>query len=156
MGKAMEEEFITLQHNQTWDLVPFSTDMNLIGCKWMYRIKYNPNGTILKHNARLVAKGFLQTPRVDYAETFSPIVKAPTIRVLFTLAITFGWDIQQVDINNVFLNGDLTENVYMSQSEGFTNSRFPSHVCKLRKSLYGLKQAPRLVQISHVCSHGDF
>ena len=117
--------------------------MNLIGCRWVYRIKYNPNGTVLKHKTRLVAKGFLQPPGVDYAETFSLVVKAPTIRVLFTLVVTFGWDIQQVNIDNAFLNEDLTEEVYMSQPEGFIDARYPSHVCKLRKSLYDLNQAPR-------------
>lgn len=109
----------------------------------MFKVKYNSDGTILKHKARLVAKGFHQTPGIDFEETFSPVVKAPTIRVLFTLAVTFGWDIQQVDVNNAFLNGDLHEAVFMVQPEGFVDDQFPTHVCKLRKSLYGLKQAPR-------------
>lgn len=139
----MTEEFTALKQNGTWVLVPYSNNMNLIGCKWVYRIKYNPNGSILKFKARLVAKGFLQNPGVNYMKTFSPVIKAPTIRVLFTLAVTFGWDIQQVDINNAFLNSDLTEEVYMSQPEGFEDKSFPSHVCWLKKSLYGLKQAPR-------------
>ena len=140
---AMKEEFSALQRNHTWELVPFSKDMNLIGCKWVFRVKYNPNGTILKHKTRLVAKGFLQNPGINYVETFSPVVKAPTIRVLFSLAVTYGWDIQQVDVNNTFLNGELEEEVFMSQPEGFISSRYPSHVCRLKKSLYGLKQAPR-------------
>lgn len=101
----MQEEFSALQHNDTWDLVSFSSSMNLIGCKWMFRVKYNPDGSILKYKAWLVAKGFLQTLKVDHAKTFSPIIKTPTIWVLFSLAITFGWDIQQVDVNNAFLNG---------------------------------------------------
>jgi len=117
--------------------------MNLIGCKWVFRTKYKADGSILKHKACLVAKGFLQTPGIDYLETFSPVVKAPIIRVLFALAVHFGWDIQQVDINNVFLNGELVEDVYMTQPTGFVDSNFPSYVCKLKKSLYGLKQAPR-------------
>jgi len=87
--KAMEEEFIALQHNHTWDLVHFSIDMNIIGYKWVFRIKYKSDGTLLKYQARLVAKGFLQTPGIDYVETFSPVVKAPTIRVLFSLAVYF-------------------------------------------------------------------
>jgi len=110
----MQEEFHALQFNQTWELVPYSLDMNLIGCKWVFRIKYNSDGSILRHKARLVAKGFLQNLGIDYNDTFSPVVKAPTIRLLFSLALTFGWDIQQVDINNAFLNGELTENVYMT------------------------------------------
>ena len=79
----MQEEFTALQSNHTWDLVPFSSDMNLIGCKWVFCVKYKFDGSILRHKARLVVKGFLQTPGIDYGETFIPIVKAPTIRVLF-------------------------------------------------------------------------
>ena len=75
--KAMEEEVSTLHRNHTWDLVPFSKDMNLIGCKWVFRIKYKPDGSILEHKAKLVANGFLQNPGLDYTETFSPVVKAP-------------------------------------------------------------------------------
>ena len=89
----MEEEFAALQRNHTWDLILFYEDMNLIGCKWVFRVKYNHDGTVVKHKAWFVAKGFFQTPGVDYVETFSPIVKALIIRVLFTLTITFGWDI---------------------------------------------------------------
>ena len=113
--------------------------MNIIGCKWVFRIKYKADGTFLRYKARLVAKGFHQNPDIDYAETFSPVVKAPTIRVLFSLVVTFGWDIQQVVVNNAFLNGDLSENVFMSQPEGFVHSQFSTHVCKLNKSRYGLK-----------------
>ena len=91
---TMKEEFSALQRNHTWELVPFSKDMNLIGCKWVFRVKYNPDGTILKHKVHLVAKGLLQNPGIDYAETYSPVVKAPTIRFLFSLAVTYGWDIQ--------------------------------------------------------------
>ena len=116
---AMNNEYLALQRNKTWDLVPFSYEMNLIDCKWVFRVKYNPDGSILKHKARLVAKGFLQNPGINYVETFSPVVKAPTIRVLFSLAVTFGWDIQQVDVNNAFLNGDLNEAVFMTQPKGF-------------------------------------
>ena len=86
----MNDEYSALQRNHTWDLVHFSSDMNLIDCKWVFRVKYNFDGSVLKHKARLVAKGFLQNPGVDYSETFSPVVKALTIRVLFSLAITFG------------------------------------------------------------------
>jgi len=139
----MEEEFIDLQKNNTWELVPFFDDMNLIRCKWVFRIKYNSDGSVLKYKVRLVAKGFLQNSGIDYVETFSLVVKAPTIRVLFSLAVTFGWDVQQVDVNNAFLNGDLEEEVFMSQRDGFVSSAHPSHVCKLKKFLYRLKQAPR-------------
>jgi len=91
--KTMEDEYRALEKNHTWVLVPFSSDMNLIGNKWIFRIKYNSDRSILKYKARLVAKGFLQNSRVDYADTFSPVVKAPTIRVLFSLVVQFGWEI---------------------------------------------------------------
>ena len=96
-----------------------------------------------KYKARLVAKGFQQTPGVDFSETFSLVVKASAIRIVFTLAVSRGWDIQQIDINNAFLNGDLDEEVFMSQPDGFVDQAKPTYVCKLHKALYGLKQAPR-------------
>ena len=96
-----------------------------------------------KYKARLVAKGFQQTPGVDFFETFSSVVKASTIRIIFTLAVSRGWDIQQIDINNAFLNGDLHEEVFMSQPDGFVDQAKPTYACKLHKALYGLKQAPR-------------
>jgi len=108
-----------------------------------FPVKFKPNGSVLKYKTRLVAKGFLQNPGFDYVEPFSLVVKAPTIRVLFSLTVSFGWEIQQVDVNNAFLNGNLAKTVYMAQSEGFVNVSKPTHVCRLIKSLYGLKQAPR-------------
>ena len=83
----MEDEYRALERNHTWVLVPFSSDMNLIRNKWIFWIKYNFDGSILKYKARLVAKGFLQNPRVDHADTFNPVVKGPTIRVLFSLVV---------------------------------------------------------------------
>ena len=109
----------------------------------MFRTKLKADGSLDKYKARLVAKGFQRTPGVDFSETFSPVVKASTIRVVFTLAVSRGWGIQQIDINNAFLNGDLQEEVFMVQPEGFINPMKPHHECKLRKVLYGLKQAPR-------------
>lgn len=104
-------------------------------------MKENPDGTINKYKARLMVKGFLQTPRLDFKETFSIVVKAATIKIILTLAVNNGWMLRQVDINNVFLNGDLIENVYMPQPEGFEDKNKPDYVCKLKKTLYGLKQA---------------
>ena len=93
--------------------------MNVVANKWVYRIKRKADGTLDRLKARLVAKGFQQTAGVDFFETFSPVVKAPTVRVVLTLAMTYGWQIQQIDINNAFLNGGLKETVYMKQPDGF-------------------------------------
>jgi histone deacetylase 1/2 len=140
--KTTESEYSALMKNETWSLVPLPAHRRPIGCKWVFRIKENPDGSINKYKARLVAKGFSQEPGFDYKETFSPVVKPVTIRIILTLALSFQWDIQQIDINNAFLNGFLQEEVYMAQPPGFVNSD-PSLVCKLHKALYGLKQAPR-------------
>lgn len=113
-----------------------------IGCKWVFRVKENPDGSINKHKARLVANGFHQQPGFDYTETFSPVVKPTTIRIILTLALSNGWPLQQLDVNNAFLNGDLDEEVYMEQPPGFI-SQDSSLVCRLHKALYDLKQAPR-------------
>ena len=139
----MEEEYNALVLNNTWDLVPSSAASRVVQCKWVFRTKLKADGSLDKYKARLVAKGFQQTPGVDYDETFSPVIKASTIRIVFTTDVSRGWDIQQIDINNAFLNGDLREEVFMTQPECFSDSAKPHHVCRLRKALYGLKQAPR-------------
>lgn len=139
---AMEEEFTALKKNHTWDLVPLPPGKAPIGCKWVFRLKRHPDGTIERYKARLVAKGFHQTPGFDFSETFSPVIKPVTIRLVLSIALSHSWSIRQLDINNAFLNGHISEDVYMTQPEGFTNGD-STLVCKLRKSLYGLRQAPR-------------
>ena len=140
---AMCDEFNALLRTQTWNLVPRFSPMNVIGCKWVFRVKRNPDGSVSHYKARLVAKGFHQRPGIDYQETFSPVIKPTTIRVVLSLALSHDWPVHQLDVNNDFLHGHLMEEVYMSQPPGFVDPTRPDHVCRLHKSLYGLKQAPR-------------
>ncbi|CAN1152879.1 Retrovirus-related Pol polyprotein from transposon RE1 [Linum perenne] len=141
---AMEAEFNALLHNHTWILVPPpSANHRVVGNKWVYRIKRHPDGTIARYKARLVAKGYHQTEGIDYTETFSPVIKPASVRLILSIALSRNWSISQLDVSNAFLHGDLEETVYMSQPPGFINPVYPNHVCLLKKSLYGLKQAPR-------------
>ncbi|KAM2102749.1 hypothetical protein ACFX1T_000977 [Malus domestica] len=139
----MQEEFDALQTQGTWVLVPAPCDKNVIGSKWVYKVKRNSDGSISRYKARLVAQGFSQEKGLDYTETFSPVVRHTTVRLILSLAAIHKWDLRQLDIKNAFLHGELQEEVYMKQPQGFVNSQLPTHVCKLVKSLYGLKQAPR-------------
>ncbi|KAH9725755.1 retrovirus-related pol polyprotein from transposon RE2 [Citrus sinensis] len=141
--QAMSDEYEALIRNKTWLLLPSSAEHKVVGKKWVFRVKQNSDGSIAKYKARLVAKGFQQIEGVDYFETFSPVVKSFTVRIMLSLAAMHKWTIRQVDVNNAFLNGELTEDVYMCQPEGFVDLQKPSYVCKLKKALYGLKQAPR-------------
>ncbi|CAN1750243.1 Retrovirus-related Pol polyprotein from transposon RE1 [Linum perenne] len=141
--EAMDSEFNALLDNNTWTLEPYTPDKKPIGNKWVYRIKKNADGTIARYKARLVAKGFHQQEGLDFTETFSPVIKPASIRLILSIAISNNWMINQLDVSNAFLHGQLDELVYMVQPPGYTDPSKPNHVCRLNKSLYGLKQAPR-------------
>ena len=141
--QAMQEEYTALVQNNTWSLVPPHTAANVVGCKWIFRLKRNVDGTIARYKARLVAKGFSQRPGLDYHETFSPVIKPTTVRLVLSIAVSRGWKLRQLDINNAFLQGNLNDDVYMVQPPGFVDHTTPGFICKLRKAIYGLKQAPR-------------
>ena len=141
--KAMEEEMVALDRNQTWELVLKPKDVKPISCKWVYKTKRRTNGSIERHKARLVARGFSQQYGLDYDETFSPVAKLTTVRVLLALAASKNWNLWQMDVKNAFLHGELDWEIYMDQLMGFHSQDHPEYVCKLRKTLYGLKQASR-------------
>ncbi|PKI64053.1 hypothetical protein CRG98_015585 [Punica granatum] len=124
---AMQEEYQAFLQNDTWDLVPPNPTQNIVGCKWVYRIKQKADGTIDRYKASLVAKGFNQREGVDYEETFSPVIKPVTIRTILSIAVSLQWPIRQLDVKNAFLHGHLSEEVYMSQPPGFIDSSRPHH-----------------------------
>ena len=127
----------------TSELVPPEKYQNVIGCKWVFTLKYKANGELDRYKARLVAKGFHQQLGHDFTETFSPVIKSTTVRSVFHVAVTKGWRLRQLDVNNAFLQGTLEEEVYVTQPPGFVDQDRPHYVCRLKKALYGLKQAPR-------------
>lgn len=145
---AMTAELSAMETNNTWSVVPLPSGKYSISCKWIYKIKYRSDGSIDRYKARLVAKGYNQTEGVDFTDTYSPVAKFVTIKVLLTLAIKSNWHLTQLDVNNAFLHGDLNEEVYMDLPLGY-GSKQQHHssnrplVCKLHKSIYGLKQASR-------------
>jgi len=139
----MSKEFDALMANGTWTLCPHPLHQNAIRNKWVYKIKQHVNGSIERFKARLVAKGFDQKCGLDYIETFSPVIKTATIRIVLALAIQLNWEIRQLDISNAFLHGSLLEEVFMEQPQGYQDQDQPNFVCKLHKAIYGLKQAPR-------------
>jgi hypothetical protein len=139
----MQIEFNALLQNQTWTLVPPRQANNLVGCKWVFKVKRKADGSIERYKAQLVAKGFHQQAGLDYGETFNPVVKPTTIRTVLSVAYSRGWDKHQIDIQNAFLHGFLDKEVFMSQPPGFSHPTLPHHVCKLHNALYGQKQAPR-------------
>ncbi|CAN1158567.1 Retrovirus-related Pol polyprotein from transposon TNT 1-94 [Linum perenne] len=141
--QAVQEEIAALEKNQTWKIVTLPPGKRKVDCKWIFTTKYNSDGSVERYKARLVARGFTQSFGIDYQETFAPVAKLNTVRILLSLAVNEDWPLFQMDVKNAFLNGNLTEEVYMNIPEGVNHDKGPDSVCKLIKSLYGLKQSPR-------------
>ena len=142
--QAMKEELDALHKTRTWDLVDLPSGKTTIGCKWVYKIKTRSDGTVDRYKARLVARGFTQEYGIDYEETFAPMAQIFYVRTLIDVFAVRKWPLFQIDVKNVFLNGELSEEVYMKLPPGYSHPPgFPHRVCPLRRTLYGLKQAPR-------------
>ncbi|KAL6320112.1 hypothetical protein AAG906_004621 [Vitis piasezkii] len=141
--QTMEKEIDVIEKNETWQLVEKPKDKEIIGVKWIFRVKYHSDGRVQRLKARLVAKGYLQQPGVDFHETFAPVARLDTIRTIIAVAAQKGWLLYQLDIKSAFLNGKLEEEIYVEQPQGFVVDGEENKVYKLKKALYGLKQAPR-------------
>jgi len=139
--EAMHNEISALESNNTWTVTTLPQSKIAIGCRWVYKIKRKADGSIDRYKARLVAKGYTQLEGLDFLDTFSPVAKLTTIRLLLSIAAVNDWHLKQLDVNNAFLHGELHEEIYMQVPPGMDSSA--GQVCKLNKSLYGLRQASR-------------
>ncbi|KAJ9546865.1 hypothetical protein OSB04_019408 [Centaurea solstitialis] len=140
---AMQEELVEFERNLFWILVHRPSRKAIIGLKWIFRNKLDEYGIVIRNKARLVAQGYRQEEGIDYDETFSPVARLEAIRLFLAYAAHMKFQVFQMDVKSEFLNGKLTEEVYVAQPPGFTDPKHPDHVYKLNKALYGLKQAPR-------------
>ena len=140
---AADQEYSSLMENDTWELVKLPKGRETVGCKWVFRVKYDGEGKIHCYKGRLVAQGFTQKYGIDYDEIFSPVARFSTIRTLLAFAVERKMQIHQMDVVSAFLNGELREEIYMQQPPGYIQSGKEELVCKLKKSIYGLKQSPR-------------
>jgi hypothetical protein len=140
---AMIEEYESILKNDVWEVVPRPQGKSVVTSKWLYKIKHAADGSVEKFKARFVARGFSQKEGIDYDEIFAPVARYTSIRIIISLASVFDWKLHQMDVKTAFLNGEVEQEVYIEQPEGFVIHGKESHVCKLKKALYGLKQAPR-------------
>ncbi|GJT30811.1 monodehydroascorbate reductase [Tanacetum coccineum] len=141
--QAMQEEIHEFDRLDVWELVPPPDSAMIIALKWIYKVKLDEYGDVLKNKARLVAKGFRQEEGLDFEESFAPVARLEAIRIFIANAASKNMTVYQMDMKTAFLNGELKEEVYVHQPEGFVDPERPHHVYRLKKALYGLKQAPR-------------
>ncbi|KAJ0558737.1 putative RNA-directed DNA polymerase [Helianthus annuus] len=141
--KAMQAELESIEKNRTWTLTQLPSNQKAIGLKWVFKLKKDAHGNVTKHKARLVAKGYVQQKGVDFEDAFAPVARMETVRLIIAIAASKGWPVHHLDVKSAFLNGDLQEEVYVVQPEGFKVKGKEHLVYKLHKALYGLRQAPR-------------
>ncbi|GJZ96611.1 retrovirus-related pol polyprotein from transposon TNT 1-94 [Tanacetum coccineum] len=141
--EAMQEELNEFERLEVWELVPRPDKVMVITLKWIYKVKLDELGGILKNKARLVARGYRQEEGIDFEESFAPVARLEAIRIFLAFAAHMNMVVYQMDVKTAFLNGNLWEEVYVSQLDGFVDKNKPNHMYKLKKDLYGLKQAPR-------------
>ena len=139
----MKEELALMKSNDVWDLVDLPKGRKTIENKWVLKIKCNADGSIERYKARLVAKGYIQQEGIDYQDTFSSVVRFASIHLILAIVAQLDLELHQMDVKTAFLNGELNEEIYMEQPEGFIVEGQEHKVCKLKKSIYGLKQASR-------------
>ncbi|GLJ24590.1 hypothetical protein SUGI_0469950 [Cryptomeria japonica] len=141
--RAMEDELDQIEKNETWSLVPRPKNKNVIGTKWVFRNKLSEDGQVIRNKARLVCKGYYQMEGIDYGEPFAPIARIEVVRLFLAYAAYKNYKVYQMDVKCAFLNGELEEEVYFEQLDGFLLTDDKDMVCRLKKALYSLKQAPR-------------
>nr|GFA71772.1 retrovirus-related Pol polyprotein from transposon TNT 1-94 [Tanacetum cinerariifolium] len=139
----MQEELNEFKRLEVWELVPRPDQVMMITLKWIYKVKLDELGGILKNQACLVARGYRQEEGIDFEESFAPVARLEAIRIFLAYTAHKNMVVYQMDVKTAFLNGNLREEVYVSQPNGFVDPDNPNHVYKLKKALYGLKQAPR-------------
>jgi hypothetical protein len=139
----MKAEMDAVEKNRTWEFANLPRGHRAITLKWVFKLKRDEVGAIIKHKARLVARGFLQREGINFDDAFAPVARMESVRLLLTLAAQEGWCVHHMDVKSAFLNGDLKEEVYVHQSPGFTIPDKEGKVLRLRKALYGLRQAPK-------------
>ncbi|GAA0181710.1 transmembrane signal receptor [Lithospermum erythrorhizon] len=151
---AMQTEIQGLENNDTWTLASLPPEKNALGSRWIYKVKHRSDGTVDRFKARLVVFVNDHVDGIDYSNTFAPVAKMVTVRVFLAVAAAKDWELHQMDVHNVFLHGDLTEEVYMKIPPGFEKGRH-GQVCRLRKSLYGLKQLLDVVYVDDLIIAGN-
>lgn len=139
---VMEDELQQIEKNKTWELVPRLEDKNITGTKWVYWNKMNEEGKIVRHKDRLVCKGYSQVQGIDFEETFAPVARLEAIIMFLAFSTYKGYKVYQMDVKSTFLKGNLEEEVFMEQLEGFLLHDAETFVCRLKKAMYGFKKAP--------------